>query len=71
MNARFGNARKGLEELLFYDIDLLATEDPARWVEYFDPQETIAVGAARAVQAKEKQAKENKCGACPGLQRPP
>jgi hypothetical protein len=28
------------------------------WVEYFDPQETMAVGAARAAQAKEKQAKE-------------
>ena len=27
VNARFGDARKGLKELLFYDIDLLATED--------------------------------------------
>ena len=92
VNARFGDARKGLEELIFYDIDLLATEDPARWVatcrskglfpggikyqnyyswyfrmkdglitewvEYFDPQETMAVRDARAAQAKEQQAKE-------------
>ncbi|MFP6816934.1 MAG: hypothetical protein VB949_14880 [Pseudomonadales bacterium] len=32
MNTRFGDARKNLEELSFYDIDILATEDPARWV---------------------------------------
>ncbi|MCZ6708943.1 MAG: PhzA/PhzB family protein, partial [Gammaproteobacteria bacterium] len=32
VNARFGDARKNLEALSFYDIDILATEDPARWV---------------------------------------
>ncbi len=89
VNARFGDARKGMEELLFYDIDLLATEDPTRWVatcrskglipggikyqnhyswyfrmkagliaewvEYFDPQETMAVRAARMSQGKDQQ----------------
>jgi ketosteroid isomerase-like protein len=86
VDARYGDARKNLEDLIFYDIDILATEDPARWVatcrskglfpggikyqnyyswyfrmaeglitewvEYFDPQETMAVAAARAEQAQ-------------------
>jgi ketosteroid isomerase-like protein len=77
VNIRFGDARKSMMALEFYDIEILATEDPGRWavtcksrgefagqvkyqnryswyfrlenglitewVEYYDPQETMAV----------------------------
>ncbi len=32
IHIRFGIARSGMMMLEFYDIDILATEDPSRWV---------------------------------------